>query len=66
MVHCDAEAFFFRDDEVDKVLKVCHLPNFDDSVAARAANQVVLVELVRVACRLLLWRKLVWCHVLEV
>jgi len=69
LVHGDAQALLFGDDEIEVMLQIKHIPNFDHAIVPGATDKVVLIEFVQIVCsgsHLLLRGVLVRCDVLEV
>jgi len=69
LMHRQTKTLFFRYNKIDVVFKVEHLPHFHNSIFSGAADQIVLVELILVACtgcHLLLRRELIRRHVFEI
>ena len=46
-MHGDREALLFRNDEVQAVLHIVHIPDLDDAVGTCTTDQVVLVKLIQ-------------------
>ena len=65
-MHGDREALLFRNDEVQAVLHIVHIPDLDDAVGTCTTDQIVLVKLIQTGIGSG-WLRLefIWRHVLK-
>jgi len=65
-VHGYTKALFFRYDKVHLMFKIIHVPNFDNTIFASTANEIVLIKFILIVFSMLFKIELVWRDVFEV
>ena len=70
-MHCYRYAFFLWHHEVEAMLQIVHVPDFDHAIFAARANKIVLVKLIqprvpRAFSVHWLWLELIWGYIFVV